>query len=217
MKSWRILIAIVLGISFPLVAFGVLAIAVWQQPIGFTWDKTILLSLHQIATPELDDLARKLTGLGTKWGVLPLTAIFLVVFALKKYWYGFSYLALMMGGSWAISYNLKIIFHRERPHFWEELYPLPVDFSFPSGHTLFSSLLVISLAVLAWRSRWFPVVLIIGIPFVLGIAWTRLYLGVHFPSDILGSWLLVIAWSSIVSLLFDRLFQEPKAIENSLG
>jgi undecaprenyl-diphosphatase len=215
MKLRSLFIALFLGIALPLVAFGDIAIAVWQKPIGFNWDKTILLAIHRTATPELDYLAPRLTGLGTEWGVLPATAILLVIFALKKYRYGLGYLALMMGGGWAISYNLKVLFHRARPSFWEGAYPLPLDFAFPSGHALFSSLLVIALAVLSWRSRWFLSVLAVGIPFVLGIAWTRLYLGVHFPSDILGSWFLAIAWSSIVSLILSRLSPESKAIENS--
>jgi undecaprenyl-diphosphatase len=45
------------------------------------------------------------------------------------------------------------------------------------------------------------------------IAWTRLYLGVHFPSDILGAWLLAIAWPLLVHLWWQQLLKTPKAIE----
>ena len=47
--------------------------------------------------------------------------------------------------------------------------------------------------------------LIFGSLYVLLIAWTRLYLGVHYPSDILGGWLLAIAWKVSIYLLFNGL------------
>jgi undecaprenyl-diphosphatase len=144
--------------------------------------------------------------------VAPILTILLLIFALKKYWYGFAYLLVTMAGGWAISYNLKMLFRRNRPQFWELFYPLPHDFSFPSGHALFSSLLVVSLLILSWRTRWFLGVVLLGIPLVLVIAWTRLYLGVHFPSDILAAWLLAIAWSLLVHLWWQQLLETPKAI-----
>jgi undecaprenyl-diphosphatase len=61
---------------------------------------------------------------------------------------------------------------------------------------------VVALVILTWGSRWCWSVLLGGGLFVVAIAWTRLYLGVHFPSDILAGWLLSIAWAVTVSLFF---------------
>ena len=61
--------------------------------------------------------------------------------------------------------------------------------------------LVAALVILTWGSRWQWLVVIIGSVFVLAIAWTRLYLGVHYPSDILASWTASVAWAVGVSLL----------------
>jgi membrane-associated phospholipid phosphatase len=200
MKPRQRIEEMVLGIFLPLLGLTGLAIATGQNPKGFSWERALLLSVHQTTRPELDYLAEKLTGLGTYWGVAPMMAILLGIFALKRYWYGFRYLLLTMGGGWAIGYTLKSLFHRARPGLWELFYPLPRDFAFPSGHALFTMLLSMALLGLSGDSRWSIVVLVVGIPFVITIAWTRLYLGVHFPSDILGGWFLAIAWSRIVHL-----------------
>ncbi|CCI34677.1 phosphatase PAP2 family protein [Microcystis sp. T1-4] len=203
---------IFLAILLTSLTFTDLALAVERHPQGFAWEKSLMLSIHQTTNLNLNFLAIKLTGLGTYWGVAPILTISLLIFALKKYWYGFAYLLVTMAGGWAISYNLKIFFHRNRPQFWQLFYPLPDDFAFPSGHALFSSLLVVSLLILSWRTRWFFGVVLLGIPLVLVIAWTRLYLGVHFPSDILAAWLLAIAWSLLVHIWWQQLLETPKAI-----
>jgi membrane-associated phospholipid phosphatase len=55
--------------------------------------------------------------------------------------------------------------------------------------------LVVALVILTWGTRWRWLVLIVGSLYVLTIGWTRLYLGVHYPSDILAGWMLSIAWT----------------------
>jgi undecaprenyl-diphosphatase len=102
---------------------------------------------------------------------------------------------------WRISYTTKLTFHRPRPHLWDLFYRLPSDCSFPSGHALSSMTLVVILVALTWGSRWCKWGLLFGSLFVLTIGWTRLYLGIHYPSDILGGWLLGISWGIGVSLL----------------
>jgi undecaprenyl-diphosphatase len=62
---------------------------------------------------------------------------------------------------------------------------------------------VIILIILTWRTKWRSLVIGLGGLFAIAIAWTRLYLGVHFPSDILAGWFLAITWSILSSLLFN--------------
>jgi membrane-associated phospholipid phosphatase len=63
--------------------------------------------------------------------------------------------------------------------------------------------LALALVILIWGSRWCKWVLLIGAGYVLAIGWTRLYLGVHFPSDVLAGWMASIAWTVGVSLLIN--------------
>jgi undecaprenyl-diphosphatase len=72
---------------------------------------------------------------------------------------------------------------------------------------------VATLIVLSWGTRWRLPVLIFGSLFVGGIAWTRLYLGVHFPSDILAGWMISIAWVIGVSLVIRPNFIKPTAVD----
>ncbi|NEP62112.1 MAG: phosphatase PAP2 family protein, partial [Symploca sp. SIO2G7] len=52
-----------------------------------------------------------------------------------------------------------------------------------------------------WESKWRWLILIVGGLLVLTIGWTRLYLGVHYPSDILAGWMVSVAWAIGASLL----------------
>jgi undecaprenyl-diphosphatase len=61
--------------------------------------------------------------------------------------------------------------------------------------------LVTALVILTWGTRWCWLVLVVGGLFVLAIGWTRLYLGVHYPSDIVAGWMASVAWAVGVSLL----------------
>jgi membrane-associated phospholipid phosphatase len=189
------------GVYFPLLIFVELAIAVWQNEGSLSWDISILLAIHQIAQTRLDSFAATLTELGTSWGVVPVTAIVALILLLSRRWRQSIYLLTAILGSYAISFTAKILLHRSRPSLWELSYPLPLDYAFPSGHAMLSMTLVVALIVLSWGSRWSAFVSIFGTIFAVAIGWTRMYLGVHFPSDVLGGWMLAIAWVMTVSLL----------------
>jgi undecaprenyl-diphosphatase len=116
-------------------------------------------------------------------------------------------------GSIVINRTAKLLLHRVRPHLWESLSP-EFDFAFPSGHAMSSMTLVAALVILTWGTRWRWLVLSFGGLFVLAIGWTRLYLGVHFPSDILAGWMVSLAWAIGVSLLIRPHLAKPTAVND---
>ncbi len=194
------LFLLLLGVFMPLWIFGELAEEVWQNDGGFGWDVPILLSIHNTATPQLDALAIVLTKFGVFWGVFPLATIITLIVLFKHRWHQLTYLLVTLLGSIFINIIAKLFLHRIRPHLWES--PAPeFDYGFPSGHAMSSMTIVVALIILTWGSRWCWLVLICGGIFVLAIAWTRLYLGVHYPSDILAGWVASIAWAVGVRLL----------------
>lgn len=165
----------------------------------------ILLAIHQSARPHLDAVAVWLTKFGVFWGVLPIAIAIALFLLLKRQWSQLAYFLTVLVGSIVINRTVKLLLHRVRPHLW--LSPAPeIDYGFPSGHAMSSMTLVAALVVLTWNTRWRWWVLIPGSLFVLAIGWTRLYLGVHYPSDVLAGWTALVAWAVGVSLLL-RLWQ----------
>ncbi|MBD0343958.1 MAG: phosphatase PAP2 family protein [Coleofasciculus sp. Co-bin14] len=209
LNNWRSLLALLIGVYVPLQLFGELAEEVWENEGGFPWDVPILLAIHMTAQPQLDSFAVMLTKFGVFWGVFPVATGIAVVLLLKKRWRSLTYLVTTLLGSIVINRTTKVLLHRVRPHLWHS--PAPeFDHGFPSGHAMSSMTLVAALVILTWGTRWCWWVLMFGGLFVLSIGWTRLYLGVHYPSDILAGWMASIAWAVGVSLLIRTHVTKPR-------
>lgn len=151
-------------------------------------DWTILHEIRSFLTcPLLDMLMPKITMLGNSGAVWILAAGGLL--CTKKYRkYGIIMLAGLAMGGLVGNVFLKHLIARPRPCWLDQSVPLliavPNDYSFPSGHTLAS---VIGATILTAADRRFG---LIAIPLAILIAFSRLYLYVHFPSDILGAVIL---------------------------
>lgn len=209
-SHWRALLVLLFGVFLPLLVFGELAEDVWENEGGFPWDVPILLAIHQTSSPQLDVFATTLTKLGVFWGVFPVAFVTGLGFLLRRRWRSLTYLIVTLLGSIVINRTAKVLLHRVRPHLWQS--PAPeYDYGFPSGHAMSSMVFVAVLVILSWNTRWRWPVLAIGSIFVLAIGWTRLYLGVHFPSDILAGWMASIAWAIGVNLLIRPHFHKSSA------
>lgn len=197
---WRSLLLLFIGVYLPLQAFAVIAVKVWQHEGIFPWDVPILQAIHATAKAQLDIFAITLTKFGSIRIVFPIVGAIALVLAWLKKWRSLTYVVTTTVGSAIINYSAKILFHRLRPQLWESS-ARPLDYAFPSGHSMTSMTLVAALAILAWGSSWCWLILTVGSVFVLAMGWTRLYLGVHFPSDIIAGWMLSIAWTIGVSFI----------------
>jgi membrane-associated phospholipid phosphatase len=199
------LILLLLGVYLPFQIFVILLLAVTNHQGALSWELPILFTIHDQAGEKLNLLAEILTISGSFKTTTPVIVGIALSFLLSKRWNYSLYTIMTFLGAITISYTGKIIVHRARPHLWELVYQIGSDYSFPSGHAMSSMSFALVLIILTWNSSWRWLVIIFSSLFVLSIGWTRLYLGVHYPSDIVGGWMMAIAWSMVV-LLMGKLF-----------
>ncbi|MDP4004011.1 phosphatase PAP2 family protein [Methylobacterium sp. NEAU K] len=170
-------------------------------------DRKILLSLRNpadlsdpIGPPWLEETMRDITGLGSVFTVLFLTcavAAYLAVSGRRRL--GLFVLAAVGSGE-LVSTVLKVFYRRPRP----DLVPHGMEVftaSFPSGHATMSAIAYLTLAVLIARvdrnRRAKALVLGLGVAVTLLVGISRIYLGVHWPSDVLAGWCIGAAWASL--------------------
>ncbi len=197
-KPWPLLLW--LGILVTLYAFGWLAEAVWNRD-GLSCDVPILLFIHQYATPARDTAMVWLTHTGGVRAGLLLAALLFVALLRHETRRQAAFLAWAVGGVALLGWLIKNLVQRTRPHLWPS--PAPeYNFSFPSGHSSGTMAFALAMVAVMWRTRWRYPVLGLGAIYVGSIGFSRLYLGVHYPSDVLGGWLLSLAWVGGLILLW---------------
>lgn len=212
---WRSLLLLFVGIYLPLQIFGLLALEVRYNEGGFPWDLPILVTVHSLAQPQLDVFATIMTKLGSFWTVLPVLSAIALILLVQRRWRSLTYLLVTAAGSATINRTAKEFWHRVRPDLWTSVAP-EFDYSFPSGHAMTSMTLITLLVVLTWGSIWCWLTVILGSVYLLAIGWTRLYLGVHFPSDIIAGWMVAIAWGIGVSFIIRPLSQSANITTEKL-
>ncbi len=181
-----------LGVFLPLLLFGHLADEVWEGG-GFGWDQSLLLFFHDHASPALDHVMLVFTRLGGWIAVPVITTLAVVILLRRGRREDAVFLVLSVGGAMLINVILKQVFERARPSLWVSIAPED-SFSFPSGHAMSSMSLAAALVVIVWPTRWRWAALGLAVIYVAGVGVSRVYLGVHYPSDIVAGWCGAFAW-----------------------
>jgi len=198
--------ALVLGFLLALSAllfFGWLAEEMMEGDTA-RFDSTITSAVHEHATARLTTAMKALTMLGSSVVMTPLAILTLALCYFRREFHALKTLAATFGGALLLEFSLKLAFHRPRPAPFFDL-PTPATFSFPSGHALFSFCFFAGLAALlsprlasqkAKLGLWS-----IAIALILGIGLSRIYLGVHYPSDVLAGYAAAIVWVATVKFV----------------
>ena len=118
------------------------------------------------------------------------------------------FFGIAVTGSAVLDIVAKNHFARLRPDLWLSITP-ESTYSFPSGHAMGSATLGVAVILLCWPTSWRWPVMIAGLVFVLLVGVSRVYLGVHYPSDILAGWTAAIAWTFGIYTLVDRKAPPP--------
>lgn len=140
-------------------------------------------------------------------------ALFVILRLTLRRWRESIFLGAAVAGEVLIFLLMTLLIHRHRPAV-PELDSAPPTSSFPSGHTAASVALYGGVAVAAWRSRSEPstrrALLLVAVTLVavlvpLGVAFSRVYRGMHYPTDVLGGALLSMCWlTATAALLLPR-------------
>lgn len=198
-RRWALL-GLFCGIGLPLLLFGSLAEDVWARE-GFPWDTSLLLAIHARATPALDRLMLTLSTIGGPLSMVALSTLIALFLFWRRLMSNAAFFIAVVGGSTLLNLLVKSLFQRHRPTLWPSLAP-QTDYGFPSGHAMGSMAVVAALVFLLWGTHWRWPILVVGVLFVLGVGLSRLYLGVHYPSDILAGWGASLGWAVGVRALW---------------
>ena len=189
--GWRLLLLFV-GLVLPLWGFAELADEL-REGEPFEFDEPVLHFAHGLANAGFDRMFLLFSALGYQWGVVPFDIVLVVVLAVKRHAREGLFAGLALAGSALLNIATKHAFARTRPSLWESIAP-ETTFSFPSGHAMGSMTLAWVCLLLAWRTRWRWPVTIAAVLFTVMVGLSRIYLGVHYPSDILAGWTAASVW-----------------------
>jgi undecaprenyl-diphosphatase len=190
------------GLIASLVVLGSLADGVRDQEV-FALDTWATPFLHGISSPALDAFFNTLTALGSSLVVLPIFLVAVALLTLRRRYGATLFLSVALAGSLAIDFTMKLIFQRPRPKL-DYAAVLP-DYSFPSGHSMNGVVFYVSLALIAWSvfgRRVGVTALAISIVLAFGIGVSRIYLGYHYLTDVVGGFLAGTVWLLVVGAAF---------------
>lgn len=195
------------GVLLPLWAFAELADEVHEME-AFVFDQPLLLWAQTQGGAGLDRFFLAITHAGYAHGVIPVAVLLVLALLAGRRWREATFAGVSMVGASLLNMGAKRFFARDRPDLWESIAP-EATFSFPSGHAMGSMALATVLVLLAWPTRWrWPAAVLLG-SFVLLVGLSRIYLGVHYPSDIIAGWVAALAWVVGVYLALYRSSMKP--------
>lgn len=192
------------------VFFGILEDVVGGDPLVRA-DVAVFYFLRELRTDVTDQVMIAVTELGD--GIVTIAVASTVIFwlAWRGAWRAAAYWTVTICCAALFTAVLKLILHHPRPI---EIYSGWEAYSFPSGHATISTALYSFLAMLIAReapARWRLWVLVAGAVWVFAIAFSRLYLGAHWLSDVLAGLAFGVSWSALLSIAYFR--RSPLAID----
>ena len=165
-------------------------------------DIAILQSIYERHTPLLNQIMTGITFLGNGSTLIFISCLVMIFLLVSRKFASAFTLVIVTSGGIGLNVWLKNIFSRVRPALWERIVDA-TSFSFPSGHAMVSLVVYgfIGYLLIANFRSWSSVILFFTTLLILAIGFSRLYLGVHWPTDIIAGYAAGLVWliSCIVS------------------
>lgn len=169
------------------------------------FDESVLLMLRDtsdvgmpVGPGWLTKMMVDITALGGVTVLTLIVTIVVVYLALRRKFRTAAFVTVSILGGWALSSAMKLGIARPRPEVVQHLVEVN-DMSFPSGHAMLSAITYLTLGAMLSRIeeqpslRYFFPLVALFLTFIIGLS--RIYLGVHYPTDVLGGWAAGTVWA----------------------
>lgn len=204
-----ILFSLLILVIFTLIFMG-FAFAL-EEHLLHRFDLAIITWVQSFISPRLTSLMEFFTFMGSASGIISVAVITIIIMLFNKKWWEAVFFVVAVVGSTLFNSLLKWLFHRARP----EIHPLITEtgYSFPSGHSMSSIVtygMIMIFLTLFFKTAWAKTLTIIIFSLlILLIGISRIYLGVHYPSDVIAGFSAGGTWL-IVCLIFLKLIVERR-------
>ena len=192
--------------------FGIVVRDVVARTEVRIFDRSVLDFMMSHTGAGLTTAMRSVTVLGSIWVALPISAVTAVSFASRRgSWTPALHVGVATGGAYALSNIVKALVRRPRPAV--RALTASTGFSFPSQHAVVAVVVFATLALLLSTTagrRWTAKVSFWGVAagVVFGVGFSRVYLRVHYATDVIGGVALGAAWTALAAAVF-RAFSPP--------
>lgn len=164
-------------------------------------DIIILRAIHSYSTTLFDTVAVLLTKGGGGQLLVIFDLVVLGSLVSRRHFGSAIFWTASVGGASLCNYAAKHLFARTRPDLWLSITP-EFTFSFPSGHAMNSLAAAGAILALTWQSKARTKVAIAAFCYIALIGLSRMYLGVHYPSDVIAGWALSTVWVALMTMAF---------------
>lgn len=171
---------------------------------GVLFDVVVLDFIHDSTNPVLLYIMKFISFIGSETFLFPAIGIVIIYTFIKKKHYISKVLLANTLGSWILNYILKWVFQRTRP--FDYALVKQGGLSYPSGHSMVTMSMYLAIAYLLSRNVHEPVkkrnVYIIASTIIILMGISRMYLGVHWPTDIIGGYIMgYLFYNSTIKLI----------------
>jgi undecaprenyl-diphosphatase len=169
---------------------------------GLAWERAVLRAVNVELPAAIDAVMMVMPWLGTNITLLPLTicAVLWLVLRKKRY-HEAVYMAVVQVGSNSLNPAIKFLYVRERPSIiprrgWYDWA------AYPSGHAIASIAVLVTLCIVLYRVKGWRWPAFVVAPLLLVSLFSRIYLGVHWPTDVIGGMLMGLVWLGFTYFAF---------------
>lgn len=192
-----------------LVVFLILALLISRKQI-YVFDDRLISVVMRLYSPTVTAVMKGFTFVGSGLCVTIIAVLILIMLLIIGYRRELIFYVSVIVGSGLLNLVLKMIFHRARPDIHRIVQAS--GYSFPSGHSMAAFTLYGITIYFLWkhaRYAWLRVTIVMaGAVMILMIGISRIYLGVHYPSDVVGGYVISAAWLTASIGSYERFLEK---------